>query len=596
MHRFKSCAAALFILLPGLPCLADESVDCDSVAACLALAPASTAQVRGIDKVGQAIAGKISGFGPAALPELLKAMNTDNGHVRIIIDYAVGEMRNLAPADLALVQQIMRKDPDYSPGEGGFAYRAVGRIGTDPALRFLTAELVAANTAGNQIGSAFAELGEKGVPYLVAALRCTGKCEPDKFRGILEVFRELKGKAQSATGALLEIAQNKKLPVQARATAIRALGHVASGVKDIDQSVASVGRADKSVADDVRAALVELKSPLATDYLIKDLQAETAHDYSVSLHQLAALGPAGVAAGPAVLGFLQHANWDTRVDAALALGSIEYAPAVPELIKALADKTDWQLVYAAIASLSRLHDPSALKPLRETGESHWYPAVRNAAACAAQFIENGKNRCERHEEILDIDFLKLRIIGKDVGNCVKPSAPKVLEPEEQKQYGDDAVLQDFKYTGEECELPGDAGDPTSCLARRVLYPKIAARVADGWLTGRDEGEFGGEVMFFSDRGKPYKVLQENIEDIFVVNQNVFVIAGLAHMSTNNGMVYRLRQDTAGKWQAMPFLRLPGAPQSSYKTGGNRVLVKTQGGTIIFDEQGNTKMAVCGKSL
>jgi hypothetical protein len=351
------------------------------------------------------------------------------------------------------------------------------------------------------------------------------------------------------------------------------------------------------LAEEPLARIAVVKPTPAVDHLIKELHVE--HDLSNPLQKLAALGPAAVDAGPTVSGFLQHADWNIRAKAAYTLGSIEYKNSVPDLIKALSSKTDWHLVYAAIIGLSRLKDPAAVKPLHEVSESYWYPPVRDAADCAARFIENEKKRCEQHAEILDINLPKLQVLANGVGNCTNAANPKVAEREDVKQYGNEEALQEFKYTGAECALHGElaAGEKgeAPCLARRALYPKIAARVADGWLTGRDQGEFGGEVMFFPDQGKSYEVLQENIEDIFTLNKSVFVIAGLAHLSLNNGMVYRLQQDAAGKWQAEPFLRLPGAPQSSYKVIGNKILVKTYGGTIVFDEQANTKMATCGKA-
>lgn len=307
-----------------------------------------------------------------------------------------------------------------------------------------------------------------------------------------------------------------------------------------------------------------------------------------------ALAPS--AAGPALLRLLRHENWDTRVEAAFALGSIEYKPAVPELIKALADESDWQLVYASVVSLGRLQDPSALKPLQEAAASYWYPPVRTAAECAAQFVGSGKP-CDGQDEILNIDLSGLEAIRVEAGNCSKRSYRKLSETDDMKQYGNEEAMEQFRYTGAECDWFGDVDKATGsrpCLARRNLYPQIAARAAGGWLTGRDHGEHGGELMFFPDAGKNYEVLAANVEDIYVLEEGVLALTGLANASANRGMVYSLRKDGSGKWQAAPLLRLPGAPESSYKTNKREIVVNAHGRMIVIDDQGKPRMAVCGK--
>lgn len=306
------------------------------------------------------------------------------------------------------------------------------------------------------------------------------------------------------------------------------------------------------------------------------------------------LAPA--AAGPALLQWLQHENWDTRVEAAFALGGIGYQPSVPELIKALSNDSDWQFVYAAIVSLGRLQDPSALQPLREAAAAYWYPPVRAAAECAAQWIESGK-MCAHHAQVLDMDWSGLRKITIEAGNCDKRPYSKMSETDAIKQYGNEEALQEFKYTGDECTWFGDADPETGarpCLARRILYPQMAARTADGWLTGRDQAGSGGELMFFPDAGKPYRVLEENVEDIYVLEEGAVALTGLADATVNRGMVYSLRKDAAGKWQGEPLLRMPGAPESSYKISKTGIFVNAYGTLIVFDEQGNPKMAACRK--
>jgi hypothetical protein len=300
-------------------------------------------------------------------------------------------------------------------------------------------------------------------------------------------------------------------------------------------------------------------------------------------------------AGPALLRFLQDEDWDTRVAAAFALGSIEYKPSVPALVAALSNESDWQLAYAAIVSLSRMKDPSTLKPLREAS-SYWYPPVQMAAECAAQLVESGKP-CDRHDELLNVDLSKLQSIKTDAGRCGDKRPRAFRETTANKRYGNEEAMQEFKYTGVECDWYGEVDQETGskpCLAQRFLYPKVAARTTDGWFTGRDEGILGGELMFFPNAGKPYEILQSNVEDVYVLETSVIALTGLASDTTGSGMVYSLRQDGAGKWKADPMLRLHGAPESSYKVSKERIIVNSDGAMIIFDDHGNPEIAICKK--
>jgi hypothetical protein len=302
-------------------------------------------------------------------------------------------------------------------------------------------------------------------------------------------------------------------------------------------------------------------------------------------------------AGPALMRFLQDENWDTRVEAAFALGSIEYKPSAPELVKALANESDWHLVYMAIVGLSRMKDSSALKPLQEVAASYWHPAVQKAAECAAHFIESGK-RCDRYNELLNIDPSGLQDIRTGEGKCSDKKPYAVKETAAMKQYGNEHAMEEFKYTGSACDLYGEVDKETGtrpCLAQRFLYPKLAARTVDGWLTGRDEGDLGGELMFFPDEGEPFEVLQANVEDVYVLESGAIIaLTSIADTAANKGMVYSLRQGGPRKWEVKPLLRLHGAPESSYKVTREEIIVNASGEMIVITESGNPEPALCGK--
>ena len=102
-------------------------------------------------------------------------------------------------------------------------------------------------------------------------------------------------------------------------------------------------------------------------------------------------------------------------------------------------------------------------------------------------------------------------------------------------------------------------------------------------------------MFFPDKGKPFMVLQANVEDIYVLQSGAIIaLTSIADTAANKGMVYNLRQGGPGKWEVEPLLRLHGAPESSYKISQKEIVVNASGEMIVITENGNPEPALCGK--
>ncbi|WP_346838702.1 hypothetical protein [Microbulbifer sp. SAOS-129_SWC] len=65
-------------------------------------------------------------------------------------------------------------------------------------------------------------------------------------------------------------------------------------------------------------------------------------------------------------------------------------------------------------------------------------------------------------------------------------------------------------------------------------PVVALPVEDGWLLGSDRGEWGGNLVLKSNKGETKKLLEANIENIYVFSYGYIATAGLSHLGMNQG--------------------------------------------------------------
>ena len=63
----------------------------------------------------------------------------------------------------------------------------------------------------------------------------------------------------------------------------------------------------------------------------------------------------------------------------------------------------------------------------------------------------------------------------------------------------------------------------------------AIKVADGWLIGRNAGEWGGDLWWYAPDGKThYKVSDEQIHGFLQTKDGLFAFEGLEHLTLNMG--------------------------------------------------------------
>jgi len=128
---------------------------------------------------------------------------------------------------------------------------------------------------------------------------------------------------------------------------------------------------------------------------------------------------------------------------------------------------------------------------------------------------------------------------------------------------------------------GDSGD------RHVL------KVSDGYLVGFDDGEWDGSLWWFSSDGKTSHKLEGysetawhtagvshafpragNVHAIVQLPTAIFAFVGIAHMTMNEGSIFRVERDSRGVWSATHVADIDGAPWAATAISPAEVVVAT----------------------
>jgi hypothetical protein len=107
---------------------------------------------------------------------------------------------------------------------------------------------------------------------------------------------------------------------------------------------------------------------------------------------------------------------------------------------------------------------------------------------------------------------------------------------------------------------------------RQAEAKQTLRAFGGTLIGKDEGEWGGEIIFREPNGSIYTVVADNSHGIFTTPYGVVALTGLAHLGTNRGAVHLLSRAAGARVTAAPLMQLPGAP-CDVAQEGNRITMR-----------------------
>lgn len=343
------------------------------------------------------------------------------------------------------------------------------------------------------------------------------------------------------------------------------------------------------------------RTPKSMSELITELPETHWANKGGIIRDIARHGDEGKIAGPIIKQLLSDEHWDLRVTAARALGYIGYHDAIPELIDLLDEQHDWRLVYVSILSLGQLLSHEALDKLDQLSLNHWYSPVRDAATISIIMIKRNDKLESKYPPMFRFysEFADYTLVGNDLPVCdaghyanIKDSSDTKLYrsffPEEVAKLNYSSPYEDFDHDEKTGEYT-----PNGNIIYEDKYPDVALKIDDGWFTGIDRGEWGGELAYIDSEGNAYPILRrDNIYDLHATNVGLVALSGMNHMLSHYGFIMKLAKDDGGAWIAQKYMSLPGAPRSSWKTENGELLINTYGGSVILTHDGELEMASC----
>lgn len=124
------------------------------------------------------------------------------------------------------------------------------------------------------------------------------------------------------------------------------------------------------------------------------------------------------------------------------------------------------------------------------------------------------------------------------------------------------------------EAPEFPPNPNPAWRKMVqIRPSYAIAAFGGHVLGSNRGEWGGELAFRRADGGASILLHESVSGLAQSQFGILAFTGIAHLSLNEGAIYKVLQTEAGVVIAVPFLSLPGAPTDIFMTAEGDVLFR-----------------------
>lgn len=529
----------------------------------------------GLSGQEQAYIERIKNYQELAVPYLIELLSHEDIDVAEI---AAAALAGCSPIDAKHLPKII---------EGldrgiGWLPAALGKINSEDASKEAVKRyLEASSSPHNQEAVAVQQQGERAIPFLVQALHDNQTEDDETIELIGYAFGEMDPDSQvKSAQALKTILDNSNSSDELLRKALATITFLQDTGLILEPDLIALYQTKPNLKEHIDSALIGIGSAESGRIFSNELN-ESPNPYL--LRDIASSGISAHGAGPAIQKLLFSSDWNTCRDAARTLGFIRYNEAISDLTNLLQNTNDVVLTWIACQSLGRLQAESSCPELEKTVQTHWHPSVREEAQQALNNIKNSTSYTSRHHKhnfpFEFYDYMHFGIDNQDLGNL--PDSKEL-----NASYASPAELKALTYTIEEPFYDGQSVQHKTTQKT----PSIALQVEAGWLTGRDHGEWGGELFFIGTDGTKLCLLNENVNAIYKLGSKHIALTGLAHLGGNYGMVYEVAQNEAGEWHASPWLGLPGAPNDSRQLNAKEIAIETQGGgNVILSENGSFTM-------
>ncbi|MGH8105630.1 MAG: hypothetical protein ACREO2_04900, partial [Arenimonas sp.] len=553
----------------------------------------------------QALVKKLISFEDEAVDKLVPLLADKERKVASLAGEVLRDVERIDKKYLPQILAGMDRKLNWLPG-------ALGLIDSpEAAHEAVKRYLVSESAPHNQEALAVRLSGRRAIPFILEAASCKKACgESDHYLLGYALSEMDEPERVEAAKALMKIVRETEKPDVAKSVLLM-IGQLGRSGLVVEQELLKLREQRPDLNGVISRTFIGIESKHAAKVFI-DLLADEPN--IVMLRDLSGIGIAGHDAGPSVEKLLQHADFQIRIGAVTTLGFIRYEKSVPKLIAMLSDPTDVRLNKAAAMALGRIRDKSAKTALTTTAENHWHPAVRKMAADALVQLYADPDSEKRLNGNFAVHFFSFE--DMDTETCEITTLAFVNETTPEKWIYSDKSKKKLESLSYKSEIIGygvsDEEEKKQKAAGKDIIvvtpgnmvrnvevieqvPTIALRAEGGWLAGSSRGEWGGELVFIKDGGVAQKILDTNLEDIYLHGDRYIAVTGLAHLGMNNGMLYELIPDKSDHWSARPWRALPGAPRTSGRVESGEILVNTnRGGSVLIAKDGSMRMATCVK--
>jgi len=528
---------------------------CAPLSACLTLLDKVVpAQDDGEGSNSAILARDLRRFGEPAKQELLRRAVGSHAGWRnvagaILADWGIWTVDDVPALRAALIMD-----------HGGWVAKPLSQIGSATAIHALVEDLSQGDDVTNQTGFALSKLGEIALAELMPLLE-----NDEKYRLADEVIAEMKPLpiAHAATWTALALDRSEPLPKRIAALrGIAALGPAA------EQSSIGLHVLLKSNEPEIKKqadiTLTAVRDPIVIEQLAKACQPHAqkfdflALESVQCLSEIAEFGPAGSAAGDALIPFLDSDNQAERAYGILTLGYINYGPAAGKIGQAL-DSKDWRVVYAAIRAVGWLGDRNAAGKLDNLASTYWLIELKDDAAHVASALRS-KGQLERAPwKTVDRGMqTNPTSLITDGFHGTRDACPSNLWQWQQEKFRIQPIRD------------------VNAHALRLSNGNVR-----GELVGTDHGEWGGDLTWIPGEGVPVVLDRDNVRGMDYDGRGAIVVFGLAHMGFNYGYVLDVNPNGDGKWAQTEVAHLPGEPVSWTKLKSDRIAIMTSGRVLVF---------------
>lgn len=529
---------------------------CAPLSACLTLLDRVVpAQDDGEGSNSDILARDLRRFGEPAKQELLRRAVGSHAGWRNVAGAILADWGFWTVDDVSALRAALVMD------HGGWVARPLGQIGSPPAIHALVEDLSQANDVENQTGFALSKLGSTALPELMLLLE-----SDEKARLAAEVIAEMTPLPIAYAANWTVLALDSREPLRERVAALRGIAALGPAAEQASIGLHVLLTSNKpEIKRQAEITLIAVRDPIVVERLAKACQPHAprfdflALESVQCLSEIGEFGPAGSAAGEALMPFLDSENQAERAYGILILSYINYSPAVGKIDKAL-DSKDWRVVYAAVWGVGWLGDTNAAVKLDNLASSYWLVELKDDAARVASALRSPKGRLERapwktmHSgmQVNPTSLITDGIRGK------RDACPSDLWQWQQEKFR----IQQIR--------------DVNAHALRLSNGDVK-----GELVGTDHGEWGGDLTWIPGNGAPVVLDRDNVREIDLDSGGAIVMFGLAHMGFNYGYVLRVSPKGDGSWTQTDVAHLPGEPGSWTRLKSDRIAVVTAGRVVVF---------------